>query len=133
MGKALIAVLAFLVAVTLIVYLLTIPRTISASALPARTPDLANGKYMFAAGGCAECHAAPVKGCGDLTTKDKETFAGGRCLRTPFGLFHAPNISPDKEAGIGNWSTLDFVNAMKRGIAPAPISIPPFPIRPISA
>lgn len=29
-----------------------------------------------------------------------------------------PNISPDKETGIGNWSTLDFVNAMKRGIGP---------------
>ena len=68
--------------------------------------------------GCAECHAAPVKGCDDLKTKDKEMLAGGRCLKTPFGTFHVPNISPDKETGIGNWTTVDFVNAMKHGVAP---------------
>jgi hypothetical protein len=73
---------------------------------------------MFTAGGCAECHAAPVKGCDDLNTEDKEVLAGGRCLKTSFGTFHVPNISPDQETGIGKWSTIDFVNAMKRGIAP---------------
>ncbi len=45
-------------------------------------------------------------------------LAGGRCLKTPFGTFNVPNISPDKEHGIGNWSTLDFVTAMKLGIGP---------------
>jgi mono/diheme cytochrome c family protein len=45
-------------------------------------------------------------------------LAGGAALKTPFGTFHAPNISPDREAGIGGWSTLDFVNAMTRGISP---------------
>jgi mono/diheme cytochrome c family protein len=116
--KALIALLAFLGAIALVFYFLTMPRRIPDSALPAHTPDLANGKYMFIAGGCAECHATPVKGCDDLNTKDKETLVGGRCLSTPFGVFHVPNISPDKETGIGKWSTMDFVNAMKRGIAP---------------
>ena len=38
-------------------------------------------------------------------------------LKTPFGTINVPNISPDKETGIGNWTTLDFVNAMKHGIA----------------
>ena len=68
--------------------------------------------------GCAECHAVPVSGCDDLKIKDAETLAGGRCLKTPFGTFNVPNISPDKESGIGNWTTLDFVTAMKRGVAP---------------
>lgn len=45
-------------------------------------------------------------------------MAGGRCLKTPFGTFNVPNISPDKETGIGAWSTLDFINAMKLGMAP---------------
>jgi mono/diheme cytochrome c family protein len=99
-------------------YLLTFPRSIEASALPDHVPDLANGKYMFIAGGCAECHAAPLKGCDDRKTKEKELLGGGRCLKTPFGTFNVPNISPDKETGIGTWSTLDFVNAMKFGIAP---------------
>src|SRR6185312_5458480 len=92
--------------------------TVPASALPAHAPDLANGKYMFTVGGCAECHAVPLKKCDDLKTKEKDVLAGGRCLKTPFGVFHVPNISPDKETGIGNWTTVDFVNAMKHGIGP---------------
>jgi mono/diheme cytochrome c family protein len=116
--KALLALLALAVAGALVFYLLTIPATVPASALPAHAPDLANGKYVFTAAGCAECHAAPVKGCDDLKTKEKDVLAGGRCLKTPFGIFHVPNISPDKETGIGNWTTVDFVNAMKRGVAP---------------
>ena len=118
MRKALLALLALAVAGALVFYLLTIPATVPASALPAHAPDLANGKYVFTAAGCAECHAAPVKGCDDLKTKEKDVLAGGRCLKTPFGIFHVPNISPDKETGIGNWTTVDFVNAMKRGVAP---------------
>ena len=119
MRRALLALLALAVAGAVVFYLLTMPpATEPASALPAHTPDLANGKYMFTAGGCAECHAVPVKRCDDLKTNDKETLAGGRCLKTPFGTFNVPNISPDKETGIGNWTTLDFVNAMKHGVAP---------------
>ena len=106
---------AFVAAIAIVFYLLTMPVTVPASALPAHEPDLANGKYMFTAGGCAECHAAPVKGCDDLKIKDETALVGGRCLKTPFGTFHVPNISPDKETGIGNWTTLDFVNAMKHG------------------
>ena len=118
MRNALLALSALAAAGALAVYLLTMPSALPGSALPAHTPDLANGKYMFIAGGCAECHAAPVKGCDDRKTKDKDVLAGGRCLKTKFGVFHVPNISPDKERGIGKWSTVDFVNAMKRGIAP---------------
>ena len=99
-------------------FLLTTPRALPASALPAHTPDLANGAYMFTAGGCAECHAAPLGKCDDKKTLDKTVLAGGRCLKTPFGVFNVPNISPDKEHGIGTWSTLDFVTAMKLGVAP---------------
>lgn len=118
MRKAVLAILAFFAALGLVLYLLAMPVRIPASALPQHTPDLANGQYMFIAGGCAECHAAPVKDCDDLDIESKETLGGGRCLKTAFGTFHVPNISPDKETGIGGWSTLDFVNAMKRGVAP---------------
>ncbi len=73
---------------------------------------------MFFAGGCAECHAKPLAKCKDTKTEDPTRLGGGRCLKTDFGVFHVPNISPDKETGIGTWTTLDFVNAMKRGIGP---------------
>ena len=118
MRRALVALLALAVAGAVAFYVLTIPRSIEASALADHVPDLANGKYMFIAGGCAECHAAPLKLCDDRKTKEKELLGGGRCLKTPFGTFNVPNISPDKETGIGRWSTLDFINAMRLGIAP---------------
>jgi len=85
--------------------------------LPAYSPDVANGEQLFAAGGCSSCHATPVdgkraKGAG------KRVLGGGLALETEFGVFHVPNISPDPEYGIGAWSELDFVNAMKLGTSP---------------
>ena len=118
MRRTLLVLFALAAVVAVAFYVLTMPRAIEVSALPTHSPDLANGKYMFTAGGCAECHAAPLKACDDRKTKNKELLAGGRCLKTPFGTFNVPNISPDKETGIGGWSTLDFINAMKLGMAP---------------
>ncbi|MCG8558304.1 MAG: cytochrome c [Hyphomicrobiales bacterium] len=101
-------------------YVLTAPRTLEASALPKHTPDVENGRYMYFAGGCASCHAPPAsQDCADLKTEDKLNLAGGRCLKTPFGTFYVPNISPDKETGIGGWTDLQFVNAMMRGVSPS--------------
>lgn len=92
-------------------WLITAPRTFAATDLPDHTPDVANGEYMFWAGGCASCHAAQ-----GATGDDLLKLGGGMVLKSEFGDFHVPNISPDKVTGIGDWSTLDLVNAMKRGI-----------------
>lgn len=74
-------------------------------------PDTASGEMVFWAGGCASCHAAP--GAKDDA---KLVLAGGLPLKSPFGTFHAPNISPDETAGIGGWTLAQFGNAMKRGV-----------------
>ncbi len=75
--------------------------------------DAANGELVFYAGGCGSCHAE--KGA----KKEKKKLLGGRhALNTPFGTFYAPNISPDKENGIGNWTGARFANAMMRGVSP---------------
>jgi mono/diheme cytochrome c family protein len=87
--------------------------------LPAETwasagePDLANGERIFYAGGCISCHAAP--GAAD---DQKLVLAGGLALKSPFGTFHAPNISPDETAGIGAWTLAEFGDAMMRGTGP---------------
>lgn len=96
------------------IWLLTAPQPLEAAALPDHTPDPDNGRRMFFAGGCASCHAAE-----DAEGDDRLRLGGGMSLPTPFGTFYAPNISPHPEDGIGGWSDLDFVNAMKRGISPA--------------
>ena len=120
--------IALLIAAGLAFYLITTPVTFSASDMPDHVPDAANGKTMFIAGGCAECHAVPAKACDSLDIEDETRLAGGRCLKTDVGTFYVPNISPDKESGIGGWSTLDFVNAMKRGVAPGGVHLyPAFP------
>lgn len=65
------------------------------------------GAYMVRAAGCVSCHT-DKKGGG-------QPFAGGLALKTPFGMFHSPNITPDKETGIGAWSDEDFVRALTQG------------------
>jgi len=64
------------------------------------------GRYIFTAAGCASCH-----------THD-QVLAGGRPLETPFGTFYPPNISPDREQGIGGWSEADFMRALQEGVSP---------------
>jgi mono/diheme cytochrome c family protein len=91
-------------------WLLTIPATVPASALPPRSPNLENGHTMFLAGGCSSCHAVPKQ--------DPLRLAGGLALGSPFGIFYVPNISPDPKDGIGAWSEAQFVTAMTKGTGP---------------
>jgi mono/diheme cytochrome c family protein len=92
-------------------WFITMPATVSASALGSHTANLENGKTMFYAGGCASCHATPNQ-------EDKTRLGGGLGLKSPFGTFFAPNISPDRNDGIGAWSEADFVTAMWKGTSP---------------
>ncbi len=110
--KRFLILFAFFFAIGLGVYWwLTIPATVAASTLPAHRPDLANGKLVFNAGGCASCHATPKQ-------DDRLRLGGGLPLTSPFGTFYAPNISPDPSAGIGRWSEADFVTALLKGTSP---------------
>jgi mono/diheme cytochrome c family protein len=96
-------------------WIVTIPASVSASALPPHTPNLDNGKTMFNIGGCASCHAVPSK---EPQKVDRTRLGGGLALPSPFGTFYAPNISPAPKDGIGAWSDADFVSAMWDGTAP---------------
>lgn len=82
--------------------------------------NVENGRYLFYAGGCASCHAAPASAkCDDPNYKDALALTGGRCLKSAFGTFYAPNITPDRQTGIGGWSGEDFIKAMTEGVSPA--------------
>ncbi len=72
--------------------------------------DVKRGQYLAQAGGCVGCHTEDKK--------DAPPFAGGRALKTPFGTFYGPNITPDTKTGIGKWSEADFVRAMRHGERP---------------
>ncbi len=81
------------------------------AALPQGNPI--RGENVFWAGGCASCHAAPQSE-GDA----RLVLAGGLALKTEFGTFVAPNISPSVAHGIGGWSLGDFGSAMLKGVSP---------------
>jgi len=72
--------------------------------------DAKRGEYLAKAGGCIGCHTEEKK--------DAVSFAGGRALKSPFGTFYGPNITPHPEAGIGRWTEADFVRAMRQGERP---------------
>src|SRR3984957_20973338 len=106
--KLLLIVVLLAIAGAVIFWVITVPATVPASALPPRTPDLANGKVMFYAGGCASCHATPGQ-------QDATHLGGGLALISPFGTFFPPNISSDRKDGIGTWSEADFLTALLKG------------------
>jgi mono/diheme cytochrome c family protein len=68
--------------------------------------NIARGAYLARAGDCAACHSA----------RGGQAYAGGRAVDTPFGRVMAPNITPDRETGIGAWTADDFWNALHNGI-----------------
>ena len=79
-------------------------------ATAAAAGDAKRGEYLTIAGGCVACHTAK--------DKDAVKFAGGHPLKTPFGTFYGPNITPHPQAGIGQWSEADFMRAMRQGVRP---------------
>lgn len=96
-----------------VMWWLTAPSRIAADALDGIEGDADRGAAVFWAGGCAACHAAPgAEGDARLL------LAGGMAFPSPFGTFHAPNISPDRDHGIGGWSAEDLANAMLKGTSP---------------
>ena len=78
----------------------TRPKTDGAEVLAGLTPDAAHGETVFTEG------------------EAKLVLSGGQEFPSPFGTFHAPNISMDPEAGIGDWTALDFWNALHHGTSP---------------
>ncbi|PXW83865.1 mono/diheme cytochrome c family protein [Nitrosomonas sp. Nm84] len=72
---------------------------------PTGTQQVVHGAYLARVGNCMGCH----------TTKSGQPFAGGRRLSTSFGIFVTPNITPDKETGVGLWSEEDFWQALHQG------------------
>lgn len=97
------------------------PLRIPAPTTSASTPDIERGAYLVQAAGCISCHidedAAPA-------------LSGGRELHSPFGTFVVPNITPDPETGIGDWTVDQLVNAIRFGRSPeGHMYFPAFPYR----
>lgn len=71
----------------------------------ARSPEVERGRYLAHLGDCAGCH----------TAAGGQPFAGGLAIDTGFGAIYSPNITPDRDTGIGTWSKDDFYRALHTG------------------
>lgn len=105
---ALVIIAAIGAAATLFV---TRPQALSPDRFTGLVGDADAGERIFNAGGCASCHKAPE-------SDDTTALPGGMRFATDFGTFTAPNISPDREHGIGGWTLAEFGTAMKMGVSP---------------
>jgi mono/diheme cytochrome c family protein len=95
-------------------WFLTAPSPLPAAAVSAHEVDRRNGETLFRAGSCLACHRPPD----DAPGLDRGLPSGGRPFPTPIGVFYPQNLTPDRETGLGRWSEIDFVNAMRLGISP---------------
>jgi mono/diheme cytochrome c family protein len=68
---------------------------------------IARGEALTVAGDCASCHTA------DPT----RPFAGGKRIDTPFGAIYSPNLTQDRDTGLGGWSDEEFYRALRYGVA----------------
>ena len=83
----------------------------------AATPDMVKrGEYLVQAADCVSCHTVP----------GNEPFAGGRVFDLGnMGKLYSPNITPDKETGIGSWSDDDFRSALQLGVGKGGVHLYP--------
>ena len=117
------------------------PPAETATTVPAQTP-VERGKYLTLVGGCNDCHTPkkfgpngpeadmtkelsghpageklkPVpatligpEGYGTVTNNHLSAWVG------PWGVSFAMNLTPDKETGLGSWTEMMFVDALKKG------------------
>ena len=110
MKKKILTGLAVCAALLLLAIVIAWPRaemivSSSPAAHAATAVNIARGAYLAKAGDCMACH----------TARGGASYAGGRAIETPFGRLLAPNITSDRETGIGAWTADEFWNALHNG------------------
>jgi mono/diheme cytochrome c family protein len=93
-----------------------------AAALPvvsvrAADPQVERGKYLVTLGGCTDCHT-PGHFVGH---PDMARYLGGSDVGfgvPGMGVFVGPNLTPDKQTGLGAWTAQQIVTAITTGVRP---------------
>lgn len=92
------------------ILLLLIMATSVSAAESAVDNNIEQGRYILQLANCYACHTD--------VENDGKPLAGGRALETGFGIFYPPNITPDRDTGIGSWTDEQFIRALTQGVAP---------------
>lgn len=90
--------------------------------------EVQRGKYLVSVIPCTDCHTPGTF----LGKPDMKRYLAGSDVgfEVPgLGVFYAPNLTPDPETGLGNWSKQDIATAIKTGKRPdGRILAPPMPV-----
>jgi mono/diheme cytochrome c family protein len=75
------------------------------------------GKYLVTVGACTDCHTPGSF----LGMPDTIRFLGGSEVGFEIpglGVFYPPNLTSDRETGLGNWTEAQIVAALTTGVRP---------------
>ncbi|CAH1652652.1 putative diheme cytochrome c-553 [Hyphomicrobiales bacterium] len=100
----------------LVVIGLSVPAALTAQTAPSQE-KLRRGEYLATIMDCAGCHTPGIF----LGKPDMERRLAGSDVgfQIPgLGTFFPPNLTPDRETGLGSWSEADIVKAVRRGTRP---------------
>jgi mono/diheme cytochrome c family protein len=98
-------------------YLVVLVLVMHGTAALAADDRITRGEYLVRFGGCSDCHTPGYF----LGKPDPERFLGGSDVGLDLpgmGTFVGPNLTPDKETGLGNWSRDQIIAAIQTGVRP---------------
>jgi cytochrome c553 len=78
------------------------------------TAVIERGRYIADVAGCQNCHTA----LGPSGPVLEKAWAGGLEIKEKFGTWRSPNITPDKDTGIGSWTDQQIIDAVREGKRP---------------
>ncbi len=91
--------------------------TASLAGARAADPTVERGKYLAAIGGCADCHTpGHFLGNPDHTRELGGSDVGFEIPKR--GVFYGPNLTMDKETGLGRWTEQQIAAAITTGVRP---------------
>jgi mono/diheme cytochrome c family protein len=87
------------------------------NAAAAQQAQAERGKYLVAIAGCNDCHTPGYF----FGKPEMSRYLGGSDVGFEIpglGVFHGPNLTPDSETGLGNWSVGQIVTTLQTGKRP---------------
>jgi mono/diheme cytochrome c family protein len=95
---------------------------VAASAAPAalsqqQSPPRSRGEYLATIMDCGGCHTGGAL----VGQPDRRLHLAGSGIGfgvPGLGYFYPPNLTPDRETGLGTWSEAEIIRAVRTGVRP---------------
>ena len=83
----------------------------------AQSRPMTRGQYLVELSGCGHCHTpGHFQGREDASRELGGSDVGFEVPRA--GTFVGPNLTPDRETGLGNWTDKQIITAIRNGVRP---------------